>query len=260
MIDNIKKISELVLDIALGRVYARGLKFDKKYLIVSEIAQQYYCEHKLELMYREGKVETEEMKLGTLIHEEMFRGEKLSTEELIDRILTYRRVVASFPLAIVYKSVPILGVPDAVIFDDGEPIALVELKTTRRWIGKVFTCEYVQAQLYSYMLRVNELAEDMNVIIVKVSRDVELTDNIRKKLLNRAIVLIEKYGGSEITVRGEKYSIHVYESDSAAFRYLDWALGYWLGTRGIYVPIDCKSRCRKCEYRHLCRYVTSQVI
>ncbi|NPA99768.1 MAG: Dna2/Cas4 domain-containing protein [Crenarchaeota archaeon] len=260
MIDSIKKISELVLDIVLGRVCARGLKFDRRYLIVSEIAQQFYCEHKLELMYKEGKVETEEMRLGTLIHEEMFKGERLSTDELIDRILTFRRVVATFPLAVVYKNVPVLGVPDAVIFDDGKPIALVELKTTRRWIGKVFTCEYVQAQLYSYMLRVNDLADKMNVVIVKVSRDVELTDNIRRRLLNRALSLIEKYGGSEVTVRGEKYSIHVYDSDSAAFRYLDWALGYWLGTRGVYIPLDSRSRCRKCEYRHLCRYVTSRVV
>jgi len=260
MLENFRKLSDLIWDIVLGRVCARGLKFDKRYLIVSEIAQQFYCEHKLELMYREGKVETEEMRLGTYIHEEMFRGEKLSTEELVDKLLTYRRVVASFPIAIVYRSVPILGVPDAVIFEEGRPIALVELKTTKRWIGKVFTCEYVQAQLYSYMLQVNELAGNMNVIIVKVSRDVELTDDVRRRLLNRALTLIEKYNGSEIVVRGEKYSIHIYENDGAAFRYLDWALGYWLGTRGVYVPLDSRSRCRKCEYRHLCRYVASRVI
>ncbi len=260
MITNLKKITDLVFDIALGRIHARGLRFDKKYLIVSEIAQQYYCEHKLELMYREGKVETEEMRLGTYIHEETFKGERLSTEELIEKILTFKRVVASFPLAIVYRGVPILGVPDAVIFNDSRPIALVELKTTRRWIGKVFTCEYVQAQLYSYMLQANELADNINVIIVKVSRDIELTDLVRRKLLNRALLLVEKYNGSEVVVRGEKYSIHVYENDTASFRYLDWALGYWLGTRGTYIPLDYRSRCRKCEYRHLCRYVTSRVI
>ncbi len=257
---NIKRNLDLVIDVLSGRLYANNLKFNKRYLTISEIAQQFYCEHKLTLMYREGKVETDDMRLGTYIHETVFRGESLSRSEFIDKLLTYKRVVATLPTCIMYKNVPILGVPDAVIFEDCEAIGVIELKTTKKWIGKVFTCEYVQAQLYAYSLVSNELGRNCSVIIVKVYRDLQLSDVVRNKIFNKVLRILERYGNTNVEVRSDKYSIHVYDFEPSSFRYIDWALGYWLNTRGEYVPTDTKSKCRHCEYRHICSYVMSRVV
>jgi len=253
----IKKNLNMVIDVLSGRLYADGLKFDKKYLTISEIAQQFYCEHKLTLMYREGKVETDAMKLGTYIHEEVFKGEQVSRSELIDIVSTCRRAIVKMPLCITYRDVPILGVPDAIIFRDGEAVGVIELKTTKRWIGKVFTCEYVQAQLYAYMLVSNDISRNCDVVIIKVYRDLQITDTVREKLFNKVLNILEKYQDSEVEVRGSLYSIHVYGYEYSSFRYHDWALGYWFDTRGEYIPTDCRSRCRRCEYRHVCVYARS---
>ncbi len=255
---SIEKMHDLVVDILSGRVQFTGkLRFDKRYLTVSEIAQQFYCEHKLSLMYREGKIETEEKKLGTVIHEEVFRGKSVSFQELLDKILTCKILIATMPIATMYGDIPILGVPDAIVFSEGKATHVIELKTTNRWTSRVFTCEYVQAQLYSYILVKEEVASnnDLVVSIVKLKRDVELTDKLRTKIFKKVQELASKlaHGAEHVSLRGQNYSIFLYHYDNSIEGYLSWALGFWKMSREEYVPQN-PAKCLRCEYRHLCRY------
>ncbi len=255
---SIEKMYDLVIDILSGKIQcAEKLRFERKYLIVSEIAQQFYCEHKLSLMYREGKVETEEKKLGTIIHEEVFKGRSITLQELLDKILTCKMLVATMPIATMFCNVPILGIPDAIVFYEGEATHVIELKTTNRWVGKVFTCEYVQAQLYSYILVREKVASNSELVvsIVKLRRNIELTDELRLRIIRKVQDLSSKlaHGAEHVSLRGQDYSIFLYHYDPSIEGYLSWALGYWRMSREEYIPQN-PAKCIRCEYRHLCKY------
>jgi hypothetical protein len=47
------------------------LRFDRSAVSVSDIAEQYYCEKKLEMEYLHGEVETEAKTTGTEAHEKL---------------------------------------------------------------------------------------------------------------------------------------------------------------------------------------------
>ncbi len=257
MVTPLERMYNMFIDILNGKLLPSArLRFDRTYLTVSEIAQQFYCEHKLCLMYKEGKIETEEKKLGTEIHEEIFRGESVSITELIQKVLTSKIVIATMPIVTIYEDIPIVGIPDAIIFSDGTVSHVIELKTTSRWVGKVFTCEYVQAQLYSYILKREKLSNsDVVVAILKVKRDLEIDNSVRIKLFKKVHELSNKLlsGAEHVSLRGDRYSIHLYHYDYSIESYLTWALGFWKMTREEYVPLS-PGKCAKCEYRHLCKY------
>ena len=251
----------LLADILAGREQARELRFNRSYITVSELAQQLYCEYKIDLAHREGKIETEEKVIGTQIHEEVFRGRRVSIEDIVQLVLERETLLFTMPLALVYRGVPIVGIPDALLAERGLISAVIELKTTSRWLSKVFPCEYFQANLYAYMLRKWGLtSSDCKVIIVKLSRkNVDLTLSNRERILSSVLSKIRRVielSCSEyfVVYRRRNLSIHCYDVDDVTVeRFLEWALGYWKGTRPIAVP-STRSKCMRCEYKHLCEY------
>ncbi len=137
------------------------VRFNRDYVTVSEIAQQLFCEYKLHMSIIEGRIQTPAMELGIIIHDEVFRGgRRVNEEEFMKAVKNNELVVATLPLMINIDGISIIGIPDAIVFMRGVAKAVIELKTSNRWLDRLFDSEYVQAQLYAYLI--NKLGLGVN--------------------------------------------------------------------------------------------------
>lgn len=228
-----------------------NLRFGKTYVTVSEIAQQFYCEEKLNILYREGKIQTLELELGELIHEEFFKGKEISIEDLLQKIEEVEKIVVTFPICTIVNEIPIIGIPDAIILNKSKVIGVVELKTSNKWLYKIFKPEYVQIQTYAYILKKwNLLSKDVKLFLVKIKRDVELTKALRNEIFNKILLLVNKIF-YESTIITQNYVIHVLNFDYGIESCIKWALKFWTMERKEYISKN-PNKCKSCEFRHLC--------
>ncbi len=123
-----------------------------KWIPISRIAQQYYCEMKVELSYKYGDVETKDKKKGKEIHGQVLAMEKADPQTLVERISTKEIYSTSFPLIAEIEGIIILGIPDLIVFHKEKPVYLVELKTTKSHSFRIWSNEVVQVKIYALAL------------------------------------------------------------------------------------------------------------
>ncbi|MGA3290796.1 MAG: hypothetical protein ABSD42_11230 [Candidatus Bathyarchaeia archaeon] len=71
------------------------LRFDRPFVIASDVASQFYCEKKVEMQYIHGKVETEAKHIGTEVHEKLTEDSiKVKRAELWQKIYGTKPVFA----------------------------------------------------------------------------------------------------------------------------------------------------------------------
>jgi Type I restriction enzyme R protein N terminus (HSDR_N). len=128
------------------------LRFGRSYITVSEIAQQFFCEYKLHMAIIEGKVETPSMEVGIVIHDEVFKGKSVDATEFLDIVRNNPVVIATLPLVVGIGDVVIVGIPDAVLFINGIAKAVIELKTSNKWLEQGFRDENVQHNCTAYLI------------------------------------------------------------------------------------------------------------
>jgi len=127
------------------------LRFQALYLGVYEIADQYFCEKRVELARKHGELETEEMRLGEEAHEALTEGlPTIQQEEVWRRIIKGEEVILNMQLIAKWKGVIILGRPDTVYFRRGQPFWLFEYKFTKSRIPQ--DSHHAQARIYSLIL------------------------------------------------------------------------------------------------------------
>ncbi len=229
------------------------IRFGRDYVAVSEIAQQLYCEYKLHLSITEGRVETPAMELGIVIHDEVFRGRRVSEDEFMDTVRNSEFVIATLPLAIDVGGIRIVGVPDAVVFMRGSAKAVIELKTSNKWLDRIFDSEYVQAQLYAYMLNRLGLGVDPLIMVIKVRRDVGITERLRRSMFSAAIKYLTNAVELPARVRLRDFTMYIDGFDRSIEAHLRWALDYWLMRRE---PRAAPSigKCAACEFNNKCPF------
>jgi len=110
---------------------AAKFRHETSFIGASTLAQQYYCEVKVEQTFVHGEVPSETKDAGTELHGEVLAMESIERKELIEHIEKDPRVTASFGLFAEVGKLRIVGVPDAVVFEKSAPKWLIELKTTR---------------------------------------------------------------------------------------------------------------------------------
>lgn len=128
------------------------LRFNRSFVIASDIASQYYCEKKVEMQYLPGEVETESKNIGTEAHEKLTENSlKVKREELWRKIYGPQPVFAleMFLLA-KYNDVLLAGKPDSVLFSHGLPLVVFEYKFSRSSVA--YPSYHVQAQTYGVLL------------------------------------------------------------------------------------------------------------
>ena len=121
-----------------------NLRFDKSFILASDIAEQYFCEKKVEMQYLYGDVETEEKSIGTEAHEKLLEGSvKIKRQELWKKIYGKKLTFALEMLLLAkYKDVVLVGRPDSVLFQQGYPIIVFEYKFSKS--GTAYRTHHVE--------------------------------------------------------------------------------------------------------------------
>lgn len=134
VIELIKRFEELIKEVAEAK--ETRLRFGAKLLSVSELAEQYYCEKKVELKRLYGEEETLEMKLGKEAHKILLKDSiKVKREELWHKISLGKPILAREMLLLgKYADIIIAGIADAIFFYKGFPIVLFEHKFSSKQI------------------------------------------------------------------------------------------------------------------------------
>ncbi|WP_054848713.1 PD-(D/E)XK nuclease family protein [Vulcanisaeta sp. JCM 14467] len=229
------------------------VRFGRSYVTVSEIAQQLFCEYKLHLSVIEGRIQTPAMEMGIIIHDEVFRGRRVNEEEFINAIRSNEVVIATLPLVASIGGVNIIGIPDAVVFMGGVARAVIELKTSNKWLDRLFDSEHVQAQLYAYLISRLGLGVNPLVMVIKVKRDVGITDKLRRNMFSTAIKYLTSIAELPARVRFRDFVIYISEFDKSIEVHLKWALDYWLMHREP-KAMPSIGKCAVCEFNDRCPF------
>ncbi len=227
-------------------------RFDQPFVPVSSIAQQYYCEQKVEQEFIHGEVPSEVKDIGTELHDQVLEMEKVKLDDLVEHIEKSARAVVTFGVHGRVGEMEVIGIPDAVITERGRPKWVVELKTTRGDPTRLWPDQLVQVRVYGLLLETMGFdCSGMEVALVRWRQDDVPAAGEKEDMLSRIADALFRGTTAELESRfGMKF--FVYRHDRAeAMKALEWAQGYWLGTREP-VPTTSVGKCRVCEFNSVC--------
>lgn len=218
------------------------------------LAAQYYCEQKVEMEYRLGRIETESKLEGENLHKALLRMRKTTLNTMIRRIQTKTVYVASLPLAGDLDGVPLRGKPDAVVFLGGTPAYVLELKTTRGDPSKLWRDQVAQVQIYGLLLDLMKFdCSQLKLVVPRLKRDGLGTEVRKEEFLPRIVVALIKNSHAELEMqyRGN-LRMHVLKYDrQEAGNLVTWAQDYWLQRREA-IPTKNLLKCKACEFGKAC--------
>ena len=233
-----------------GGSFRHGASF----VAVSSIASQFYCEYKVENMFTLGEIPTEAKDTGTALHDELLPTQEITKEKFVS-LVSERK--ASLAVLRVWGSVgglKIIGMPDHIIWKEGRPIWLVELKTTRGDTTPLWEDQENQARIYGLLLDLMGFdCTEMKIAVIRLKTE-ELPPEKKVEWIVKASrrLLEDKVGEFESEYPGT-VKVHVLEHErSLAARAVDLKAGYWLGSREP-TPTSSVARCRACEYNQVCQ-------
>ena len=221
----------------------------------SSIGTQFFCEMKVEQSYVHGEIETEEKTEGDALHEELLAMRPTTQKRLLEDIAREKVVVASFPMAAEANGLVLIGVPDAVVFQDARPTHVIELKTTRGDASVLYDGQRAQTVIYGLLLdRVGFDCKRLNLMVVKLRRQAALSDEQKGKFLDVLTeALVSGRDLATVLPRAEGQVVphsFAYQRDEA-ISVLNRTQGYWLGQRHA-EPTSNPNKCRACEFRQMC--------
>jgi CRISPR/Cas system-associated exonuclease Cas4 (RecB family) len=245
----LENFDSLFEELRRNRELGCELRFGRSVIVASDIAEQFYCERKLEMEYLHGEVETEAKAIGTEAHEKLTEDSvKVKREQLWQAIYGNKPIFAleMFLLA-KYGDALLAGKPDSVLFKRGFPRVLFEYKFSRSDVD--YLSYHVQAQTYCVLL------EKMGFNTGKLSYVIVVADPRTKgsRELRRAVVsTVLKNGPKEGTHSIDNAKVYVCRFNrAAAEKNLDWALEFWSNRREA-EPASNQNKCAKCEYQAEC--------
>jgi len=226
-----------------------SLRFNQLYVRASEIAEQYYCERKVEMSHLHGRVETETKRQGSEGHE-FLQAESVEIDrtKLLEKIFSGEPIIVhELPLLAEYRGVVLAGQPEAIIFREGLPVALFEYKFSNSPIP--YPSYHAQARVYGKILDGAGFdTSDLIYVIAVAPRESRGDKRLFRK--DRGSEPERLPGEETLEVEGAHIYIKEY-SQPAAERDIDWALDYWRGSREP-ASVDNPAKCRSCEYREKC--------
>ncbi len=231
----------------------REFRHETAFIGVSTIAEQYYCEFKVENEYAFGEVPTEAKTTGTELHDELIPGVEITADQFV-RLVSRRE--PSFAVLNVWGTVGglrIVGTPDHIIWSQGKPLWLVELKTTRGDPSVLWEDQLTQVRIYGLLLeQMGFDCSKLRLAVVRV-RTSELTEEERSRwILSVSGSLMAERVRELESARGGSMKVHVVEHDrDRAQASIMAKRGYWTGERE---PTSSTSigKCRACEYSAKC--------
>lgn len=229
------------------------LRFGSRFVKVSDLAGQYYCEKKIELVWLQGEEESQEMTVGREAHEELQKDSiKEKRETVWKRIFDGEPVViGEMLLAAKHDGSIIVGMADAVCFNKARPVLLLEHKFSRR--PAPYQDHHVQARLYCYLLQLMGFdVSQLRYALVMAPPECKGSDDLR-----RIPTLALKHQSQEpMAVSLPNGTANVYLTtyrQSEILGELEWALGFWKNQRDP-KPTSNAGKCRVCQFRETCEF------
>ncbi len=233
------------------------LRFDRFGIRASDIAQQFFCEKKVEMQYLHGDKETETKKQGAIAHEKLLEGsEKVTRQNLWEKIHGKKPVFALELLLLTrYKNLILAGSPDCVLFENGFPLIIFEYKFSRS--QRDYLSYHVQARTYGAILK------SMGFDVSRLFYAIVVADRRAKdddQLKDRVIDAVLKNGQKEAVLTTENAVIHLKEFDPEETELsLDWAIEFWKKQREA-IPTSNPNKCRSCEYNEECKHTVFDIL
>ncbi|MHA1910470.1 MAG: hypothetical protein ACTSYA_02130 [Candidatus Kariarchaeaceae archaeon] len=244
------------------------IRYNHQYIGASLLGKQEYCEYKVhhEIIY--GQKTTEEMRKGTIIHEEWLPEEQVDPQELAKE-LEKEETIVSFPVYAKIQGVPIVGKPDGLVFKKGKLKYVMELKTVESNVERLWDSEVVQSLTYCFCLDEMGLGSEMQIVIPKVRRSLETselkkiiceiinfdsTDNcpdlaflLYKVIEANKVDLLTKRTNGDLQIHFFHYDYYLTEE------WLIYLLGFWTEKRKP-KRARYKNQCLVCEFNDHCNH------
>ena len=245
----LESFDSLLKELKQKREQGGRLRFGRSVIVASDIAEQFYCEKKVEMEYFHGEVETEAKNIGTEAHEKLTEGSvKVKRDELWQKIYGTKPVFAleMFLLA-KYGDVLLAGKPDSVLFARGFPLVVFEYKFSRSDVA--YPSYHVQAQTYGVLLEnmgfdTSRLFYAIVVADPKTRGSRELRQNVVHTVIqNGPKEAVHSINDAKIYYN--KFNRVIAEKDLA------WALEFWSKSREAQ-PTGNQNKCARCEYQANC--------
>ena len=249
------EFESLLQQIAEKKEDRKGLlRFNRCTIRASDVAGQYYCEKKIELEYLYGEVETETKNQGSQAHENLLEGsEEVSREDLWKSVHSEGSVLAlEWLLLARYGDIILVGKPDAVLFEDGFPLVVLEYKFSRS--KRAYPSHHVQAGFYGILLKnIGFDVEKLYYAIIVADRSQKNDPNLKQ----RVVEAITENGPKNSIIPIENAVIYLNKFDEqAAASSLDWAIQFWKNQREA-TPTTNHRKCAVCEYKDQCETLFS---
>ena len=223
------------------------------FIPVSSIAAQYYCEYKVENEFALGEVPTETKELGTTLHDELIPMEGIAKEEFARLVERKEPSLAVLDVWGLSGGLRVVGTPDHIIWSEGRPLWVVELKTTRGDPTPLWEDQENQVRIYGLLLeRMGFDCSRMQLAVVRL-KSAELGDAEKRDWIRRVsgALLEGKTKWLELRYPG-RMKVHLLRHEPAkAETAVASKAGYWLEERDPN-PSSSAAKCRACEYRSSC--------
>lgn len=235
------------------------LRFGLPWIPISTLAEQFYCEAKVDLEYKFGRVPTPAKEEGTELHEDIIEMEPTTPKELVTSITQQLTCVCTFPVYAKIGDVAILGIPDAVLFMRSRLSHLIELKTTSGDVRRLWRDQAVQVKAYGLALEFMGFeCGSLRLSLVRVNKE-GISNEVKERLLSEAAeaLLNGDVGRAETRLNdrlGGQVKIHLMTYDRTdVLKDVMWAKDYWLKRREA-IPTTNPSKCRACEFSAACPF------
>ncbi|MGD0478336.1 MAG: PD-(D/E)XK nuclease family protein [Nitrososphaerales archaeon] len=220
---------------------------------VSAISGQFYCEYKVENEFAFGEIPTEAKDTGTELHDELIPQVAITKKQFVKLV---GRKKPSFAVLRVWGRVGglrIVGMPDHIVWSEGKPLWLVELKTTRGDPGSLWPDQMTQVRVYALLLDLMGFdCSRLGLALVRL-RTEGLSEEERRLWVEKVSDHLQSGKVGELEKKYKNtMKVHVLSHDrSAAEASVMEKRGYWLGERE---PTSSTSvgKCRACEYNSVC--------
>ena len=233
------------------------LRFGIPWVPISSLAEQFYCEAKVDYEYKFGRVPTPAKEEGTELHDDIIEMEPTTPKDLVTSITRQVSCLCTFPVYAKVEDITILGVPDAVLFKRSRLSHLIELKTTSGDVGRLWRDQAVQVKAYGLALEFMGFeCGSLQLSLIRVNKQ-GISDELKENLLREAAEGFLKGDVFEADTRlirrlGGQVKIHLMNYERAdVLKDVIWAKDYWLKKREA-IPTTNPSKCRACEFGERC--------
>ena len=235
------------------------LRFDLPWVPISAIAQQFYCEVKVDHEYKFGKVPTPEKEEGTVLHEEIIEMEPVTVEELVKSIEKKPICFCTFPVFGKIDGLTMFGIPDAILFRKSIPSHLIELKTTNGDVSRLWRDQVVQVKAYAMALDLMGFqCGGLGLSLVRVNKNgisAEAKDTmlnaVAEGLLDGQVESVEASLNRRFHSQLKVHRLAYNKED--ALKDVMWARDYWVMKRDP-IPTRNAAKCKACEFNEKCPF------